>query len=335
MKTLSTTLAGLLLAAAFSPASAQVPGAINQVDSAQQRRQMEESMKTLTDGDNAPEFYAGESSDVGPQSVVVATLRPTHFEAQADVQFFHTDNMFLLEDTRQSAEVLLSTVQFALAPTAYKLGDGWLSPRLGYRHQWFNFGLDGAKLDNSTSLELSDFDFNAQTAFVDTRWRHDNWIVEGGFDFTRLMDSSGYEDFYQEYVPRWGVQRLFPLCETSTLSVGYEGDYRFTDATSLPSFLPSDVMDRTDHALFAACTMALCKHAVIQPFYRFKYTHFTEGDNRDDYLHSAGLGIYGFVTRNITVRAFVNYDARESSEDQVPEYRQFNAGGGVNVTVRF
>jgi hypothetical protein len=335
MKTLATTLVGLVLALSLKPASAQLPGAINQVDSAQQRRQMEESMKTLTDGDNAPEFYAGESSDVGPQSVLSIKPRRTHFEAQADVQYFYTDNMFLLENPRQSAGVLLSTVQFALAPTAYEMGGGQFSPRLGYRHQWFDYGLGNATLDNTPSFELSEFNFNAQTAFIDGRWSRDNWIVQAGFDYTRLMDSSDYDDFYQEYVPRWGVQRLLPLSESSTLAVGYEGDYRFTDSTSLPPFLPSDMMDRMDHALFAACTVVLCEHAVVQPYYRFKYTHFTEGGDRDDYLHSVGLGVYGFITRNITVRAYVNYDARNSSEDLVPEYRQFNAGGGVNVTVRF
>jgi hypothetical protein len=334
MKTFSTLLAGSFLVAVLPPALAQSPGAINQVDSAQQRLELEASMKSLADGDNAPEFYPGESGDVGPQSVLLIKPRRTHFEAQADVQYFYTDNMFLLEDTRQSAGVLLSTVQFALAPTAYELGSGQFAPRLGYRHQWFDYGLGDDTLDNS-SLDLSDFNFNAQTVFMDGRWSRNNWVFLAGFDYTRLLDSSDYDDFYQEYVPRWGVQRLVRLSESSTLSVGYEGDYRFTDSTTLPAFLPSDMMDRMDHALFAAGTVALCEHVVVQPFYRFTYTHFTEDGNRDDYLHSAGLGVYGFITPNITVRAFVNYDARNSSESQVPEYHQFSAGGGVNVTARF
>jgi hypothetical protein len=334
MKTPVLTSIGLLLAISLQQTAAQAPGAINQVDAAEQRRQMEESIKVLTDGDTAPELYSAASCDGGPQTVLIIKPRRTHFEAQADVQYFHTDNMFLLEDTRQSVEALLSTVQLALAPTPYGLGDGLFSPRIGYRHQWFNYGLDGAKLDDS-SLKLSDFDFNAQTAFIDGRWLRNNWMIQGGFDFIRLMDSSDYDDFHLEYVPRWGVQRLFPLSNSSTLSVGYEGDYRFTDATALPFFLPSDLMDRTDHALFAAWTLAVCRQAVVQPFYRFKYTRFTEGDSREDYLNTVGLGLYGQVTRNISLRAFVNYETRDSSESTTPEYHQFNAGGGVNLTVRF
>ena len=312
---------------------AQVPGALDQVDSAQQRRKAQRSAHSgLNEGETAPELFPGESSDLGPQSVLRMKARKTWFEAQADVQYFYTDNMFLTEHNKQEAAVLLSTAQFALAPTPYDLGPGQFYPRIGYRHQWYDFGLDGAKLDGS-ALRLREFDFNAQTAFTDGQWSHENWILEAGFDFTRLMSTDGYDEFYREYVPRWGVQRLFPLDDKTVVSLGYEGDYRFSNGDV---FFDTDFNDRTDHSFFALCTRTLCRYAVIQPYYRFKYTRFTANTDRQDYLHSLGIALYCFVTPNISLRGFMGYDIKDSDgRNRGQDYRRLDAGGGLNVTVRF
>jgi len=328
-----TSFVGCCVLISLTPSHAQTPGAIQQVDSVQERRAVEQSAKSQPEGEAAPDLFPGESSDVGPQSVLRFKPRKTYFEAFADAQYFYTDNMFLTENNKQSADVLVSTAQFALAPTPYVLGDGEFAPRLGYRHQWFDYGLGGATINNST-FKLNEFDFNAQTAFADGRWMHGNWIVDAGFDFQRLMDTANYDEFYREYVPHWGVQRLFPMCKGGVLSVGYEGDYRFSDVT-LPFFTTTDVNDRTDHSLFATCTHQLCKHAVVQPFYRFKYTRFTSGSDRNDYLNSFGLALYCYFTPQVSLRAFVNYDLLESSDSSVPDYNKLDAGGGVNLTVRF
>lgn len=323
--------------------NAQTPGAIREVDSVQQRRQMEQTARSHEESESAPEFYPGESSDVGPQSILKSKPRRTWVEAMADAQYFYTDNMFLNEDDKEVADVLVGTAQFALAPAAFDLGGGKLAPRIGYRHQWFMFGL--AKDSQITVFDfgtgtfrqsdLSEFDFNAQTVFIDGRWKHENWTIEAGFDFRRLMDTANYDQFYREFVPRWGVQRLFPLSETRAFSVGYEGDYRFADTDLPPPLFESDFNSRTDHSLVAAYAHSLCKNAIIQPYYRFKYTRFTEGDHRDDYLHSFGLALHCFFTPQISLRAFAGYDLLESSNPDVPDYKRLDAGGGLNLTCRF
>jgi hypothetical protein len=324
----------VLMAASMVRGEAQPAGAAQQVESVQQRRQLDQSATQLQEGDAAPDLYPGETSDTGPQSVLRIKPRKTWFEAQADVQYFYTDNMLLSDGFKQEADVLVSTVELALAPSAYPLAGGQFTPRIGYRHQWFDYGLWCATLD-FTNLKLREFDFNAQAPFADLRWSRDNWIFEVGFDYQRLMTTESYEQFYQEYVPRWGVQRLIPLCEASVLALGYAGDYRFTDE-DVPFSVSSDLNDRTDHSLFANLTVTVCKHAVVQPYYRFKYTHFThELADRDDYLHSFGIAVHCFLTRNISVRGFVGYDLLESSNDLVPEYRKLDTGGGVNFNIRF
>lgn len=324
-------------------ANAQTPGAIRQVDSVQERRQIEQTAKSYEESGPAPELYPGESSDVGPQSVLKHKPRKTYVQALADAQYFYTDNMFLNEQGKQEADVLVSTAQIALAPTPYNLGRGKLAPRLGYRHQWYFFGLASdtslTVFDFQTqtfrSARLSEFDFNAQTIFADGRWKVENWTFEAGIDFTRLMDTSDYDQFYREFVPRWGVQRLFPLNETRAFSVGYEGDYRFSDTALPPAGFNEDLNSRTDHGVFIAYTHALCKNAIVQPFYRFKYTHFTEGENRDDYLNSFGLALHCFFTPQISLRAFAGYDIMNTSGNLAPDYKRLDAGGGLNLTFRF
>src|ERR1043166_1867342 len=140
MRHITAIILGMWLTVGVGESAAQVPGAIQQVDSLQQRRQIEQASRGYESAESAPELYPGESSDVGPQSIVKLKARKTHFEALADVQYFHTDNMFLTRHDQQEADVLVSTVQFALAPTAYDLGGSKFAPRIGYRHEWFNFG---------------------------------------------------------------------------------------------------------------------------------------------------------------------------------------------------
>jgi hypothetical protein len=322
---------------------AQSSGAIQQVDSVQQRRQAESFAGTAETGETAPELFPGESDDAGPQSILRYRPRPTHFEAMGDAQYFYTDNMFLAEHGKESADVLVGTVQFALAPTPYELGGGRFAPRIGYRHQWYSFGALSDKevtvfdFSSSTSQrsQLDAFDFNAQTVFTDARWTFGNWVAGAGFDFTRLLDSSDYNQFYREYVPRWSLLRLFPVSETKTLSLGYEGAYRLTDADLPPPGIARDFNDRTDHSLVAAYTQAICRNALVQPYYRFRYTRFTVGGDRNDYLHSFGVALYCLLTPQINLRAFVGYDIMETSSPSVQDYKKLDAGGGLNLTVRF
>ena len=328
-----TIIAGV--AVTLVSARAQVPGALQQVDSDQQRRQAEQAAKTAYHaGDKVAEAYAGESSDTGEQVVILRRARPTYLEASADVQYLRTDNMFLSEHNRQDADELISTVQLALAPAPYDLAGGKFAPRVGYRHQWFDFGLWGAKIDG-IGTKLNTYDFNAQTAFVDMSWTRAGWTFDAGFDFTRLLTTTAYNEFYREYVPHWGVQKNFPLTATAAVSVGYEGDYRFSDLNNTGLPVASDYNDRTDHGIFASYTQTFGKHAMLQPFYRFKYTCFTADVHRDDCLNSLGVAFYWFFTPQISARAFASYDLRQSSATGISDYEKLDTGVGLNLTFRF
>ncbi|HXI72269.1 MAG TPA: hypothetical protein VNN22_18100 [Verrucomicrobiae bacterium] len=342
MHTKCIVVCGACLAMALGIARAQNPAAGQQVDSAARLRQVQ---STFPAGTNAvPEFYEGETSDVGPQSVLQVRRHRTWFQAFADEQFFYTDNVFLANHHAQGASVLISTVQAALAPSPFEVADGFLSPRLGYQQQWFTYGLADSETvrvyPSLKKVDLNQFDFNAATVFSDIGWRWQNWTFTIGGDYRRLLTSDDYSEFYHEFVPRWGVRRDVPLSESVSLSLGYEGDYRFTytipPAVVTPTSpnYPDTFNDRTDQSLVLVGNWQMCPRAILQPFYRLQYSHFTQID-RDDWLNSFGLTLYCPITKCISLRTFVTYDIMNTDGFYVQNFSKLDAGAGLNLTVSF
>ena len=99
-----TLLYSLVIASCALRASAQIGGLVNQVENTQTRNELNQAaQKQAGEGETVPQLYEGESSDVGPQSVVQARPRRTLFAAEADVQFFYTDNMFLAQNQKRAS----------------------------------------------------------------------------------------------------------------------------------------------------------------------------------------------------------------------------------------
>lgn len=172
------------------------------------------------------------------------------------------------------------------------------------------------------------------TVFTDLAWSRHNWTFTLGGDFRQLNDSDNTDEFYKEYVPRWAIRRDFLTSDKTMLSVGYEGDYRVTDTQNAPPATGDNLNDRTDQSLAIVGSWRLCRHAILQPSYRFQYTHFTCAD-RDDFLNSFGLTLYCPINNHITLRGYISYDNLKTDGFYVQSCQTFNAGGGLNLTVRF
>lgn len=346
----------LIMASAAVSARAQIGGAVNQVDNSNTRQQLNETAESqLTRSNSVPQLYEGETSDVGPQSVVTPTVRRTLFQARADVQLLYTDNALLTANHKIDSGVLISTAEFALAPTPYPLGNGTLAPRIGYQSQWFDYFFNDQQVrfidtqELPPGKELSDFDFNSQMVYGDAMWTHNHLSFGAGLEATRMFNTPNYDPFYDELAPYWSARYVLPLGDKSALSASYLGDYRFTSVGQsffLETTANSDVNDRMDHALLVSWTQVLSKNLVFQPFYEFKYTRFVnpaviigvnniaEETHRNDYLNTVGAGVYWLVCPNCTVRGFINYNSLKSNDSSV-EYREFDGGAGVEVSIRF
>ena len=336
-----TVLAGLLAAL---PAVAQNPAALQQVDALRLR-----DLATPAFGTNAaPEFYAGETSDVGPQSLLEMKSRRHWLRAYADEQLIYSDNIFLAEngDGKRGADLLVSTINAALAPDAFTVAEGKLSPRIGYQHQWFNYGLLGDQhllvLDLNQSpipkdSSINVFDFNVSSVFADTTFAWRGWDFTVGVDYRRFLDSKDYNEFYREIVPRWAAHYTFRFSDTKSIMVGYEGDYRFTETKKpTPVNFNSDYNDRTDHSFVLTGNWRLCSHAIVQPFYRLQYSAYSHIDQgRRDWLNTFGIGLALPFTENIALRTFVSYEILDTDGSFVQSYHKVDVGGGLNLSVRF
>lgn len=340
MTTKKTFFIAVLLSAIGLNASAQVQN--QQVDEAHQRQQLEQAASTMIASNSLPQLYAGETEDVGPESIIHRAPRRQFVSASADEQWYYTDNMFLSDTHRHSVDVLVSTVQAALDPGPLNFLNGQLDPAVGYQHQWFSYNLasDGTvSAINPTTfttnqINLNKLDFNVSTIYANAAWRWHEWQVNAGFNYLRLLDSGNYQEFYHELTPNWAVRRDLKFSDTRSLTLGYEGDYRFTDTASFPGPGGRQFNDRTDHGVVIVGNWQLGEHAILQPSYRFQYSHYL-ALRRDDYLNTFTLTLYMPINQRIALRAFASYSLMRTDGAFASNYESINAGAGVSFNVRF
>jgi len=333
-------VAGSLAICSSVALNAQNPGAVEQAQQNNLRRQTQQSLLEPFGGaETAPELFPGENADVGPQSILKIKPRRRYVDLLADWQYFYTSNTYLQERGNGSSPVetglMVSTIQLALAPDPYPLFGKPFSPRIGFRHQWYNYGLE----DSSRILPRLDFD--AQTVFTDLRYNvSKTWRVEAGLDWNRLLthwpSSSDYTEFYREWAPRWGVTKWFPVNDKIFVNASYQGIYHFANSDPPINTSSRASNDRLDNILTVSYIHAFGQHFVAQPFYRFMVTEYTHAQrSRTDQLHTLGFQAGWFFNDKLSVRAFISWDAKESSDPIQPDYRKLDVGGGINFNYRF
>ena len=304
------------------------PAAVKQLESTQRLQEQQQFLKYHT-GDSTPELYSGENEDMGPQRIL--TLKPRHqyFDGVLDSQYFYTSNARLAENSEDST-IWVNTAEASFVPPNYKLGKVEFAPRVGVRAQWYNYALEDSK------SPLSIFDFHAQTAFAEqdfTAW--ELWRFSMGFEATRLLTQPDYDEFYKELAPKWGVTRTFPLADDKMIMIGYQGYYRITDQSTSGPFL-SPTTDRMDNILTASYSQQFAKKFVVTPFYRFQYTHFTVGPDRNDYFNMVGVFLSYSFNKYASARTFFDFENKQTDNHILSsDYDKYDVGLGVTLEVKF
>ncbi|MDD5262382.1 MAG: hypothetical protein PHD76_11110 [Methylacidiphilales bacterium] len=333
---------------------AQNQSAIQQYQNTQQQQEqfnkIDATQKGEKDKEAAPELYPGENKDVGPQLLVRAVPRRQWIEATADSQYYYTSNVFLAKETapgsRSDTGVMVSTAQVALAPDPFDLWGGKVSPRIGFRYQWYNYGMD--RNDNQDLPNgLNSLDFDAQTAFADVRYQFlKDWIFTMGADFTRLVSHEpplkDYHEFYKEAVPHFGLERLFTVSDNSAVSLAYTNYIHITDST--PAAPSSYSNNRMENAVTLSYTQQVIEHLILQPYFRFQYDNYISssgpGSNgsRMDLGYSTGLTAAYYFNNWASIRSFFTYDTRAThglTNSSIYDYEVYNGGVGADMTFRF
>jgi len=305
------------------------PAAVQQLQNNQIERELQPPPMGLAVGTNAPELYPGEDLDVGPQRILRLKLRPTYFDVLLDSQaFYSSDANFASGPFAISSPVFVNTVQAAFAPPARDFLNGKAAAAVGFASQWYNYG------DN----RLENLDFNAETIFISGKYTIDNWQVGVGMNLTRLVAQENYDETYREFMPNLGVQRVLPINNRMFFAVGDLVDYHLT---RVPSVLGSrtDLNDRFDNIASVTFTWQATRHLLFQPYYRFQYSYYQHNalatSDRNDFLESVGLTAAYYFNAKISLRAFYNYNYRQTDDQFTPAYHEMNGGLGVTLNVKF
>jgi hypothetical protein len=305
------------------------PAAVQQLQNNQIQRQLQTPPPILNAGTNAPELYSGENADVGPQRILRVTPRKTHFDVLADSQVFYSDNAnFAQNPYAVGSAIFVNTIQGAFAPSAIDLLGGKGAVAIGAASQWYNYG----------NNQLENLDFDAQTVFLSTKYTYGKWQAGMGMNLTRLVAQENYNETYREFMPNFGVQRVIPITDRMFFSLGDLVDYHLT---RVPSSLGArtDINDRFDNIASVTFTWQATKHFVVQPYYRFQYTYYehnaTAATDRNDYLQGLGVTAAYYFTPRISLRAFYNFNYRQTDDSFTPSYRENNGGAGATLDIKF
>ena len=284
------------------------------------------------DTQQVPELFPGEIEDVGPQFLVArpeaAKPGPVMFNGFVDTQMFYTSNALLSEKGNQDTGVMVITAQAAFYLPPMELAGGILTARAGYRQQWWLYSLD------DTSSQLNNFDFTLASVFIGIRHTWDEkWVATANLDYNRYLSAdNNWSEFYTELVPNWSLERNIPIGETAQLSIGYYGGYHFTYTDPQPT---SNINDRLDNAIGITYTQELIPKLFLQPYYRLQWSHYTENSDRNDMYNDLGVSLVYMFNQWASVRGFVNFESRDSTDDTVSDYQVWNSGGGVTFSAQF
>ena len=330
-----------VLSAVSLRAQPLAPTATQQHQNFQQSMEQQKPLISLKTGTNAPEIYEGENADVGPQHILRLLPQRTWVMVRADSEYLYSDNVLLTQHNTTPGTEFVNTIQAAFAPTAYKVGPGRFSPQVGYLSQWYNYGLGGPGTANGGG-QMSAVDFNVQTVYASAKYQFPrNWTAFAEFDYNRFLSQANYNEFYNEFVPSMGVQRLIQVTDNSLLAVGLQADYH----SSWTANAPHNSQDRADGIFSVSFAYQFTPRFVVQPYYRFQYTYYRfatspdmihHASGRDDYLNSFGLSAGYYFTPNLSLRAFVNDDIKDIQHDPLaPRYHACNIGADLAYSIRF
>ncbi|HEX9048298.1 MAG TPA: hypothetical protein VF988_14830 [Verrucomicrobiae bacterium] len=328
MNPLRTGIVLAIVSGGVMSAHAQ-PAAVQQLQNNQISRQLEVPAPGLSAGANVPELYTGENADVGPQRILRLLPRRTYFDVLFDSQFFvSSDANYAAGPLAISSPIFVNTVQAAFAPPAIDLGPGKGAAAIGFASQWYNYG------DN----RLASLDFNAETVFLSGKYTWKNWQLGVGMNLTRLVNQGDYNETYREFMPNLGVQRVIPINDRMFFAVGDLVDYHLTE---VPSVLGSrrDINDRFDNIASVTFTWQATRHLIFQPYYRFQYSYYQHNaiatSSRDDYLQSFGITAAYYFNSRISLRAFFNYNRRQTDDQYSAAYLEMNGGIAATLNIKF
>lgn len=287
----------------------------------------------------------GSDSDAGTQRVAEPRRLPFLVTATVSEQLYATSNVFLEEDASgmddTGALVSSTSVSVAIDTLPRVVGTGQLVAGAALVYQRNIHDLATSEQD----IENLDFDSYALPLSAAYRWGR-GWEASASLTLGALYsvgEDPSHELLYRHLTPALGLRKLTELREGLILSTGAGVSYAdtWTDVSSDIAYRD----DRNDKVESSAdvSLYVLSGPWTIAPSIRVSYGHYLHWEegaftayDRDDLTLNGGLTVAYALGRWGSLRAYANYDRRNSTESiQSYDYEAGTVGLGASLSVRF
>lgn len=322
-----------------------------------QVRQTEEMAKPQEDQEPKRLLAKPLSEDMGDVRIMATEPSEPCFFISVDTQAFYNSNVLYASSIGDTfgAWQIITTPEIAFAPTIQDEQYSMLSPRAGFRYQFFTY----AQAENPKGVYAttgpSALNFDVMNPYIGLGWQADDDL---SFDFSMQAniyegsppgqlsgrDRSSYVNFLNEYPLAWQASWFHVIEEIHSLAITARASYVWA--------LPTN-FSRTDNNLTVSWAIAPIREISMQ-FYASarlaKYTGLnpTQQDNpgsnlgyfpnndRLDIQQTYGASVTWTPVEYVSLRGFVSWTKSDSTQVQeTGTYEALNAGTGLNLIYRF
>jgi hypothetical protein len=250
-----------------------------------------------------------EEDELGIQQLLRRIPRPPWISLSSDSQIVYVSNVLLSPSDRENDVLFAQTFELAVTPPRMKNP----SLRLFGRQQFFRYD------------DFSRLDFDAETVgLLLSHAVNENVTIYGGYSGLWLNRRWWGSQFYREGGARAGVL----LTKIVGNRVGFFGGAQFDYYHAHPN-----AFDRHTYYAILGSRVALTRRVLAESFYRLQFEDY-KNSPREDFRHLLGAALVYNISPYASARAVVSHVWNEST-DNLRDYRVFNGGGALNLSVKF
>jgi hypothetical protein len=287
-------------------------------------------------GPTAPELFAGELNDLGPQFLLQpgAAAAP-RYEAWTDFELTGTSNVTLAPSHPTASTLLSAQGGITWRGLAQARWGGRFNVEAGLRGQAYRYGFLSNANHPVDFIEIDRNNFDLAGAHTQGVWRRGNWLATAGLRGATLRSRSTGRQFYREAVGDAQLVRQWGWRQSTFVAAGVDGARRWTRTDSF-GLLPASWNDRAELAAFVTLEQRLGAHWRLQPSARVQGARYTHADRRRTDRHLfARLTLARDLGSHAELRLSLGHEQRESTEVLITDYRKWDLGLGGSARWTF
>ena len=282
------------------------------------------------------------SPDMGEVKILGDEPTQPWFFVAVDTQAFYNSNVLYAAsiDNTFGAWQIITTPEIGFAPTIQDETYQMLSPRAGFRYQFFTYAQAEPPKSVYATTGPSALNFDVMNPYASLDWRVDddlsfNFSVQASIYEGSGRDRSAYTNFLDEYPLAWQANWSHVIEEIHSLSLTARASYVWANPSNF---------SRTDNNLTVSWGIVPNRELSLQ-FYATarlaKYTGIQEPGQFDNYdrldiQQTYGASVTWTPVEYVSLRGFISWTKSDSTQVQeTGTFEALNAGTGLNLIYRF